>query len=616
MSEHRTAPVPSDKMPSGIPYIVGNEAAERFSYYGMKAILVVFMTKYMVDSNGNPDVMSPEEAKTYYHLFGSAVYFFPILGALIADALFGKYKTILSLSVVYCLGHLALALDETRMGLFLGLSLIALGSGGIKPCVSAHVGDQFGKTNAHLLEQVFGWFYLAINLGAVLSTLATPYLLQAYGPHLAFGLPGLLMMIATIVFWMGRNVFVHIPPHGTAFVKETFSGEGLKAIGQLVVVYLFVAMFWALFDQTGSAWVLQADQMDREFLGITWLPSQIQAINPAMILLFVPTFTFLIYPAISKVFPLTPLRKISIGFFVTVPAFLLPAWIQTQIEAGLEPNIVWQLLSYAIITAAEVFVSITALEFSYTQAPNKMKSLVMGLFLMSVSLGNIFTAGVNAFIQEEAEVAKVAAKGTQSVKPEKPTTYAITCGAGEGAQSATVRVEALPPNQKKKDTKKKEAPTVSVTSFAIKGSNIVKPNTEVEVSWDSTGADECTLSPPGAKVEGKGTSKLKTEATRTYTLACKKGEAEVSKTVKIVTSDIAIASFTVDVPKVKAYGDAVNLAWDVRGTDKCTISARTSTLSAPGYYMFFAIAMLITAVLFVFVAMWFKPQTYVQEEQA
>ena len=410
MSNYRSAPVSSENMPAGIPYIITNEAAERFSFYGMKGILVIFMTKYMLDAAGNPDHMSPAQAKEWYHSFTSAVYFFPILGALISDSLWGKYRTILYLSIVYCLGHLALAIDETRTGLMLGLALIAIGSGGIKPCVSAHVGDQFGTKNKHLLEKVFGWFYFSINLGAFASTLATPWLLANYGPHVAFGIPGVLMVIATIFFWMGRNTFIHIPPHGTAFIKETFSGEGLTVVLKLGLIYCFVAMFWALFDQTGSAWVLQAEKMDRNFLGVDWLPSQIHAINPIMIMVFIPLFNGFslgvakwpgFYPLLNKVFPLTPLRKISIGLFLTVPAFLLPALIETWIEAGQTPNIAWQLVSYIVITAAEVFVSITCLEFSYTQAPKKMKSFIMALYLMSVSVGNLFVAGVNAFIQND-----------------------------------------------------------------------------------------------------------------------------------------------------------------------------------------------------------------------
>ena len=396
--------------------ISSNEAAERFSFYGMKGILIIFMTKFMMDASGNPDYMTETEAKAWYHSFGTAVYAFPILGAIISDWVLGKYRTILWLSIVYCFGHFALAIDETRNGLMLGLILIAVGSGGIKPCVSAHVGDQFGKSNHHLLEKVFGWFYFAINLGAAASTVLTPWLLRTYGPAYAFGIPGVLMVIATILFWMGRNKFIHIPAAGGAFIKEVFSKEGLGSLAKLFVIYVFVAMFWALFDQTGSAWVLQADKMDRYFLGIEWLPSQIHFVNPVMIMIFIPLFGFVIYPAINRVFPLTPIRKIAIGFFVTVPAFAVPAWIEAQIAAGEVVNIGWQLVAYAIITAAEVFISITCLEFSYTQAPKKMKSFVMACFLLSVSLGNIFVAGVNFFIQNPAPSFEADKAGTDKVE--------------------------------------------------------------------------------------------------------------------------------------------------------------------------------------------------------
>src|SRR5262245_41033849 len=135
MPGYRTAPDPTPGMPGGVPYIVANEAAERFSYYGMRSILVVFMTKHLVDSAGAAAPMSDTDAREWFHVFAAAVYFTPLLGALLSDIVLGKYRTIVSLSVVYCLGHLALALDDTRLGLTLGLTLIAFGSGGIKPCV-------------------------------------------------------------------------------------------------------------------------------------------------------------------------------------------------------------------------------------------------------------------------------------------------------------------------------------------------------------------------------------------------------------------------------------------------------------------------------------------------
>ncbi|MDP6542035.1 MAG: MFS transporter, partial [Phycisphaerales bacterium] len=279
--------------------------------------------------------------------------------------------------------------------------------GGIKPCVSAHVGDQFGKQNANLLEKVFGWFYFSINTGAFLSTLLTPWLLEWYGPHWAFGIPGVLMAIATIAFWMGRKVFIHIPPSGFSWFAETFSLDGIKALLKLSIIFVFIAVFWALFDQTGSSWVLQAEDLNRNWLGMNWLSSQIQAVNPIMILIYIPFFQFIVYPLINKVWKLTPIRKISVGLFVMVIGFAMVGIVQGWIDSGEKPSIGWQVLAYAILTASEVMVSITGLEFAYTQAPKKMKSVIMALFLMSVSLGNLFTAGVNHFIMVPDTLAEV-----------------------------------------------------------------------------------------------------------------------------------------------------------------------------------------------------------------
>ncbi|HYC53689.1 MAG TPA: POT family MFS transporter [Candidatus Binatia bacterium] len=404
---YRTAPSPSPDMPGGVPYIVANAAAARFSYSGMRSILVVFMTRHLLDRSGTPSPMTEAEAREWFHLFAASVYFFPLLGAVLSDYVLGKYRTILSLSAVYCAGHLALALDDTRLGLAIGLTLIAIGSGGIKPCVSAHVGDQFGHASKHLLPRVFGWFYLAINFGAFISSLLTPYLLEHAGPHVAFGVPGLLMMAATWVFWLGRYKFVHVPPARARFGDELFQRDVLASLLRLCGIYVFVAFFWALYDQTASAWVQQAEKMDREFLGITWLPAQVQAINPLLILTLVPIFSYVIYPAAERVVRLTSIRKIAVGLFLTVPAFLIPAWAQMQIEAGGTPSIGWQLLAYVVITSAEVLVSITCLELSYTQAPRTLKSLVMSLYLLSVSAGNLLTSAVNALIQDEQGISRI-----------------------------------------------------------------------------------------------------------------------------------------------------------------------------------------------------------------
>lgn len=399
-SRYLTAPLQTDKYPPGIFYIVGNEAAERFSYYGMNSILVVFMTQFLMNAQGQPERMTDAQAEGWYHTFVSAVYFLPILGAFLADAVFGKYLIILLLSVVYCFGHFALAMNDTRIGLVIGLTLIAFGAGGIKPCVSANVGDQFGAMNQHLLPRMFNWFYFAINLGSAASTIIIPELLEKNGSKIAFGVPGIAMLIATLVFWAGRKKFVHVEPAGLrTYVREMFQSDNLKALLNLLILVPFAAMFWALWQQNFSSWVVQSEKMDRHLFGHDWLPAQIQTVNPVFVLLMLPLFSYVIYPALGRFVKVTPLRRFAGGLWAVIVSFLIIAWIQTRIDQGEQPHILWQILAFVVLTAGEVMLSVTHLEFAYTQAPRKMKSLVMCTYLGSISLGNVFTAGVNFFIQ-------------------------------------------------------------------------------------------------------------------------------------------------------------------------------------------------------------------------
>jgi POT family proton-dependent oligopeptide transporter len=241
---------PTDRMPPGIPYIVGNEGAERFSYYGMRAILKIYLIELFLQfvdkSQIAPEVLADAEAKSteVVHLFFAGVYLFPLFGAVIADRLLGKYRTILWVSLIYCAGHAVLAvagrlgtMSEFRsaeLSMYLGLGLIAVGSGGIKPCVSANVGDQFTAANGHLVTKVFQIFYFIINYGSFFSTILTPLLLVKCGPEVAFGVPGVLMGIATIVFWMGRHKFVRVPPS---------PGGRLGVFDTMVTTLLFTPLF-------------------------------------------------------------------------------------------------------------------------------------------------------------------------------------------------------------------------------------------------------------------------------------------------------------------------------------------------------------------------------------
>ena len=553
--------------PPGVPYIVGNEGCERFSYYGMKAILYVHLVA-LYQIAGLVKEAAESRGTQVTHLFLAGVYGLPMIGAILADRLVGKYRTIFYLSLVYCLGHAVLSMWENElMGMYVGLALIALGSGGIKPCVSANVGDQFGKKNWFRVRTVFQIFYFSINFGSFFSTILIPFIktsegLQRLGAQLgippernfatsvAFGIPGVLMLIATIIFWMGRKKYVHVPPKPSGMIgfldtlssvafflsfghlfftvylpiqwpflilisvgclalgllffyqrqkiqpddgflsitlyalqhylvgdktapsrrereddawdnaseqstsvsaknpdgesseqaastsedrpkenglaNNVFWGPAVRKFGQkategpvavlkIISIFLMVSVFWALFDQHASTWIRQAEGMDLRILpsqGMrTVLPNQIQALNPLFVMILIPVMN-LIYAGLEKRgVKLSPLRRMTVGMFIASTSFIAVALIQAYIERldakGTEIMFGWkiregvwfgwQIIPYLLITVAEVMVSITGLEFAYTQAPTRMKSTIMGFWLLTVSLGNVLVAFLAGF---------------------------------------------------------------------------------------------------------------------------------------------------------------------------------------------------------------------------
>ncbi|EIM02077.1 MFS transporter [Rhodanobacter thiooxydans] len=199
------------RLPRQIAYIIGNEGCERFSFYGMRNILTPFLITSLLLYL--PEGQRALAAKDVFHSFVIGVYFFPLLGGWLSDRFFGKYNTVLWMSLVYCAGHACLAIFENnRLGFFAGLGLIALGAGGIKPLVASFVGDQFDQSNKHLAKMVFDAFYWIINFGSFFASLLMPLFLHHFGAAVAFGIPGGLMFVATVVFWLGRKQYVMVPP--------------------------------------------------------------------------------------------------------------------------------------------------------------------------------------------------------------------------------------------------------------------------------------------------------------------------------------------------------------------------------------------------------------------
>lgn len=579
-SSSRTREERDNRFPPGIPYIVGNEAAERFSFYGLRQILYVYMVG-LFSGFATGDAISTEakvHATQITHAFNAGAYLFPMIGAILADRFWGKYRVIFWVSMIYVLGHGCLAvaghhgsagrLDAAIIGMYVGLLLVSLGAGGIKPCVSANVGDQFTERNGHLVTRIFQVFYFTINFGSFFASLLIPWLYQHYGAEIAFGVPGILMAVATLVFWLGRKKFVRVPPkpggplgfldfvastlmtvplllgiyiaveeshtvvdagmksgipalvpalaqaaraywweiiaaagalaggvvlaqfrqqrepdsgflavllycvrhRGTRKAGEDFwtpartrfgeeAAEGPPAVLRIIVVFSMVSVFWALFDQHSSTWIEQATAMDRALVLPRWiwygwfvpagllstlftvvalflwignrplsrgvrrlffasvllwlaiavvlqivrggmvqidlLPSQLAALNPFFVMMIIPLLNFGVYEPLERQGrPLAPLHRMTIGMFLAAASFAAVALLQMRIAAtgAGQVHVLWQLVPYVILTTSEVLVSITGLEFAYTQAPRAMKSTIMGFWLLCITFGNVLVA--------------------------------------------------------------------------------------------------------------------------------------------------------------------------------------------------------------------------------
>ena len=420
--------------PKGIPYIIATEVAERFSFYGMSGILPIFLVDQFFNPHAVAGLQTVAEAKSneLTHLFVTLAYFVPLIGGILADWFFGKYKVILYVAFLYCAGHLMLALFDTQLNLFeCGIIFIAIGAGGIKSNVSAILGDQMTRNNEHLMSKVFGWYYFGVNTGSVLATISIPVVYKYYGAKWAFGIPGVFMALAALVFFLGRNRYKQVSPSGirkdnfiavlffmikASFTKvagqtivqrtkKQFSSEsldGLFAVKRLLSVLVFIPIFWAMWYQSLSEWVLQAGKLDLHFMGQVLLPAQVQSFNPFFILATIPAFTYGLYPFLEKIgIRCTPLRKIGAGLFFCLLSFCIIALLQGQIDQGQHPTVWWQIIAYLLLTFSEVLVSVTFLEYAYTQSPPKLKSTMTAIWWLTLAAGNLFTALVNRSISNK-----------------------------------------------------------------------------------------------------------------------------------------------------------------------------------------------------------------------
>ena len=377
----------NDRLPPQTKFIVGNEACERLSYYGVVAILTGYAT--MLFGGGEQGGI---EAKKIVHDWKSLTYLLPLIGAFVADRYWGRYRTILWVSFAYCAGHALMSATEgTKWGLYSGLILLAIGSGGIKPCVSAFVGDQFGPGQEKQITKAYSLFYWSINFGSFFAFLLLPYIRAKTSYSVAFLIPGIFMLLATAIFFSGRKAFVMKPPTSTLPPVDAATRIADRAtLWRIALVFLPVTVFWSLFDQQNTTWVQQGQQMVPVKLGDYTIDGEtMQSTNPIFVMAIIPLFITWLYPALSRMgLRPTLLRRMGAGMVLAAFAFLISAMLQRHIEGGEKISILWQLIPYGVMTAGEVLISATGLEFAFSMAPARLKSTIMSFWLLTVAIGN------------------------------------------------------------------------------------------------------------------------------------------------------------------------------------------------------------------------------------
>jgi len=341
------------------------EFCERFSFYGIRSVLAVYLTNEMG--------LTQAKGSEYYHYYIVLCYTTPIIGGIVADQFWGKYKTIFLLSIVYAVGNGVISAGSVFVSgsgislqqilTYMGLFLVGVGTGGIKPCVSAFCGDQIDsnhKRRGEKLEKFFSLFYICINLGAVISSYLTPILRQKECLDkescyiAAFGLPSVLMVTALLLFISGKRFYTINQPRGSVFIdfikttlgtnKEQITPlfkKQTQRVHKIISFILPVLIFWAVFDLAGSVLTYQAGQLNRsvpyalKFLQHSgwWAEDQIEAINPVLIIPLTLIFSYIVYPFVNKFIRATALRKMLLGLILNVLVCFCAMKLQHKIDA-------------------------------------------------------------------------------------------------------------------------------------------------------------------------------------------------------------------------------------------------------------------------------------------
>ncbi|HEY7229749.1 MAG TPA: peptide MFS transporter [Pseudolabrys sp.] len=389
--------------PRALSYLFATEMWERFSYYGMRALLVLYMVKYLLEPErirhviglsafrtALENIFGPLAAQPFAsHIYGfytGLVYLTPIIGGLLADRILGRRRTVIAGAALMAIGHFIMAFEQ----LFLfALGLLILGNGAFKPNISTQVGELYAPDDRRR-DRAFSIFYVGINLGAFLAPLVCGTLGEEFGWHYGFAAAGFGMTTGLIIYLLATP---HLPEDEFVLRKRPpapIDRNARRSIAALLLLFVPVSLFWATYEQQGNTIALWADQFtDRRFFGadipVTWF----QAFNPLMIFAFTP-FIVAFWRYQGRNEPSTPM-KLALGCFLTALAYLTMVAAAWNAGTG-KASWIWLLAYFVIITIGELYLSPTGLSLVTKVAPASLLSMMMGIWLATSFAGN-FLAG-------------------------------------------------------------------------------------------------------------------------------------------------------------------------------------------------------------------------------
>lgn len=383
--------------PKGLYFLFTIEMWERFSYYGMRALLVLYMVKFLL--------FSTEKAGSVYGTYTGLVYLTPLIGGYISDRYLGQKACILIGAILMMLGHFAMAITDLTF-FYTALGLLIIGNGFFKPNISTIVGQLY-EENDPRRDAGFTIFYMGINLGAFLSPLICGTLGEKVGFHYGFASAGVGMLIGLLIFIWGQNRYIkHVgnkPPceevscDSKTACKTPLTKDDKQKIAVIFIMMFFCIFFWASFEQAGSSMTLFADRSTNRFIPfLNWeFPvSYFQAVNPLLIIFLAPIFSKLwIDLADINKNPSIPV-KFSIGLLLVAFGFVLMVFASMSAETG-KVSYLWLMGVYLFHTLGELCISPVGLSMVTKLAPAKFASLLMGTWFLSSFFAN-YAAGIFA----------------------------------------------------------------------------------------------------------------------------------------------------------------------------------------------------------------------------